>query len=167
MTEPAPPHRPPPGLEDFPPEGRNSLAAIGQRGLARTIDTVLVLVPTVLVFAVLVLLTGEELEEGTLPWQLLVPYLVLAVAYETVAVAAWGQTAGKWLLGVRVARYVDGGRPSPTQAAQRILLPQSAIVIPLDIAGALVGLVYLTSTLDPLRRGVHDRYAGTVVIRTR
>lgn len=165
VTPPAERHVPQP--DDFPLRGRNSLASIGQRGVARIIDTILVAVPAAVLMVPYLRIEDEELSIDGVPWWVTIVQLVIAVVYETVALRLWGRTLGKWLLGLRVARFGDGANPTTTQAAQRILLPQAVGAVPVAVAGALVVMVYLTSTFDVLRRGVHDKYAGTIVIRTR
>lgn len=164
---PAPAERRVPGPDDFPASGRNALGSIGQRGVARIIDTILVAVPAAVLMVPFLRIDDDELSLEAVPWWIVLVQLVLAVVYETVALRLWGRTLGKWLLGLRVARFGDGGNPTTAQAAQRIMLPQAVGAIPIGAAGALVVLVYLTSALDVLRRGIHDKYAGTIVIRTR
>jgi uncharacterized RDD family membrane protein YckC len=66
-------------------------------------------------------------------------------------VASAGGTVGHRLLGVRVVR-LDGGRATVLQALGRAVL----------LALALPALVW-----DRDQRGLHDRFMGTVLLRTR
>ena len=50
---------------------------------------------------------------------------VVDIVYETVAVAIWGRTIGKWIVGLRV-EDPHGERPGWWRAAVRILLPDVA-----------------------------------------
>jgi len=178
---PAEPERRPriPQAEDFPDRGPNALGLLSGRAWARIIDAVIVTAPFLVILYLLILpTTGPDLQptartdEVTEQYQWLLPVgsLVLGVVYETVACAWKGRTFGKALLGLRMARYADGGTPDLGQAALRALLPAAA--------GALTYAIFKMSTLGllavlgsayflPLRRGWHDLAGGTVVIRTR
>jgi uncharacterized RDD family membrane protein YckC len=81
----------------------------------------------------------------------LVVYLSF-LAIELVFVSVAGQTPGMRALGVAVVRFADGGRPKPAWVAVRTLL--LAVVLP-----ALI--------VDVSGRAMHDRAAGTVMVRTR
>jgi uncharacterized RDD family membrane protein YckC len=97
----------------------------------------------------------------------LAPLLVLGVIYETICVSLWGQTVGKLIMGIRVARQVNGRCPLWWESALRIGFPAVIAAIPLPFAGAVVMGLYLTAGFDPMRRNVPDRAAGTVVVRAR
>jgi uncharacterized RDD family membrane protein YckC len=169
----APPRRLP-RLEDFPEAGPNALATFQQRGFARIADEMAIMFPLVLV---LTALRASSLgPDPTLSEDVELPLLVLAglyavqVVYEVVAVAVWGQTIGKWLTGIRVARYTDGARPTWAQSALRCLLwaapgALGLVLVRFSVAGALP--VFLSAWRDPLRRAWHDEAGGTIVVRTR
>ena len=53
------------------------------------------------------------------PWALWM-VMVVGIVYETVAVAAWGRTLGKWTFGLRVARYTSA-RPTPPVSSSAAL----------------------------------------------
>jgi uncharacterized RDD family membrane protein YckC len=91
---------------------------------------------------------------------------ILDIVYETVAVAVWGRTIGKWIMGLRV-EDPHGERPSWRRAAVRIAVPDLAAMIPLIGSGLLTAAIYLTAVWNPLRQGLHDRAAGTIVVRAR
>jgi uncharacterized RDD family membrane protein YckC len=153
----------PRGPDDFPSAGPNSLASIGQRAAARTIDTVLIAVPAALVLLPFVTVEGNKVT--AMPKWAILPFVVMMVVYE-VALETWiGQTLGKLLLGVRVARLVNGKGPDVSQVTLRALVPASVLVLP--FVSVLYPFVYLSAGFSPMRRGVHDHAGGTVVVRTR
>jgi uncharacterized RDD family membrane protein YckC len=163
-----------PRLEDFPETGPNALATFQQRGFSRVADELIVWFPlTIIVSSVRAAqASGTDLaSEAELPLAVLVGVFAVQIVYEVVAVAIWGQTVGKWLTGIRVARYTDGGRPTVAQALLRCLLwaaPAAAglVVLPFaPLAGALP--VFLSAWRYPLRRAWHDEAGGTIVVRTR
>ena len=99
---------------------------------------------------------------------LLVGVLVVITAawigYRVIATARYGQTVGKWLVGSRVVRVDDPSRP-PTlrQSWVRFLVPQTSGWLPVPGSGLVP---YLTLVLHPRRRGLHDKAAGTIVVKT-
>jgi uncharacterized RDD family membrane protein YckC len=163
----------PVGPQSFPRTGVNSLAALGARGLARTIDTLLVGIPYFgIAFSILLLVNGTETPDETVPttrswvaiWGPLAGVLLL---YETVTVTLWGQTLGKAVMGIRVARQVNGRCPLWWEAALRIGLVAVILVIPHELALAVAMGLFTTAGFDPMRRNLTDRAAGTVVVRSR
>ena len=121
----------PVGPQSFPRTGVNSLASLGARGVARTLDALVVAVPYSIVASIVLLIvngtdsgTTETMEPTARSYVILVvPLLVLAFLYETVAVTLWGQTLGKLAVGVRVARQVNGRCPLWWESGLRIGLP--------------------------------------------
>jgi uncharacterized RDD family membrane protein YckC len=86
----------------------------------------------------------------------------LWAAYRVLAVARFGATAGKWLLGIAVVDAADPRRhPSPAQSVKRFLVPQGAGLVPLPFTG---WTPYLWILRDPRRRGLHDKAANTLVV---
>jgi uncharacterized RDD family membrane protein YckC len=162
-----------PRLEDFPETGPNALGAFSQRVWARVIDEVLLFAP-LQVAAYLVAAAEFGVDAVPSDWAM-PPWLVavafgVAVVYEIATVALWGKTLGKWIVGVRVARYTDGKRPTWSQSALRCLLPSTAGAVGLALFrfSAIGALPVLASAFsDPLRRGWHDVAGGTIVVRTR
>lgn len=151
----------------FPIVGPGSRPPIGLRALARLID----LVPIFLVFLLASLpwvriSGGSTVNVDDIPLWLFPAVQVLDIVYETVAVAVWGRTLGKWIMGLRV-EDPHGERPSWRRAAIRIAVPDLAAMIPLIGSGLLTAAVYLTAIWNPLRQGLHDRAAGTIVVRAR
>ncbi len=87
-----------------------------------------------------------------------------AFVYETVMIAMLGRTVGKMALGTRVVRLVDGRRPGWSEAAMRALVPLAFGAIP-KIGVFLGVMVYSLAMWNPLRQGLHDKAAGTLVVR--
>jgi uncharacterized RDD family membrane protein YckC len=83
--------------------------------------------------------------------------LIVDFAYHWLTVAYWdGQTVGKRVVGIRVARP-DGTPVDPAQAAGR-----AAMRI---VSGFALGLGFLWAAWDPERRTWHDSVADTRVFR--
>jgi uncharacterized RDD family membrane protein YckC len=99
-------------------------------------------------------LTSAELD--MVPPLPLAAFLIgLAAAYLAAFTACGGQTLGKMALGVRVV--ADDGAVPPGAAALRAVT---------SLAGAaLGGLGFLPALFDGDHRGLHDRLAGTRVVR--
>ena len=89
----------------------------------------------------------------------------VALVYQTVMIALLGRTVGKLALGTRVVRAADGARPGWTEAVMRSLVPLSLGAIP-QVGLFLVVLVYSLALWNPLRQGLHDKAAGTLVVRS-
>ncbi|WP_242900944.1 RDD family protein [Actinomadura terrae] len=103
---------------------------------------------------------------------------VLEFAYYTIQHARWGRTPGKRAASVRVVRASDHGAVSWGQAAMRqgfvsVLTAASSFLGLLGPAGSLlsllVGIVWLLDHAwilwDPRRQALHDKVAGTVVVK--
>jgi uncharacterized RDD family membrane protein YckC len=96
---------------------------------------------------------------------LLVVYSV-ELAYQWLLVGLLGQTLGDMAVGVRVLRQADLGVPGLLRAAQRVAVIAAAGLVPV-IGPLLVILCYLWMLWDPLRQGLHDKLARTVVVDLR
>ena len=86
-----------------------------------------------------------------------ISYAAMALAYFTLT--AWvgnGKTPGKWLLGIRAVR-LDGGPLRLWDAFGRAGGYAASL--------SMLGLGFVEARWDPNRQTVHDRVAGTVVIR--
>ncbi len=125
----------------LPPTGPRSVAGFGSRLAAFAIDSL-----------VANLLVGLVYLGGVRPGPGLRGELVLAgfLLQELVLISAAGATLGMRLLRVRVARVADGGHPGFAMVALRTLL--LSLLVP--------ALIW-----DRDGRGLHDRAAGTVVVR--
>lgn len=163
---PSPGGWPAPG-DDLPTEGPGSLATMGQRFTGLFVD----IVP----FQVGLLIAAQAMRGGeadvVLPWWLVPVVTIDFLVYQVTLLARRGQTLGCQIARIRVARYTDGRRPLLDQAVVRCAVPALAgsVLVPLglaDVSNLLELGVYLTAYLDPQLRAVHDKLAGTIVVRT-
>ena len=142
----------------------DQLATVGQRAIGFAADVAL---------AGTVLLTPGMLLDGTVSANDLGPGLSRLVAlvafvflsmYEVIPTALWGRTPGKAIVGTRVVGIGDGGVPGWKRALLRWVLP--ALAFQVHLVGWVLALALRAALVaDPLRRGVHDRLAGTIVVR--
>ncbi|MBB0245091.1 RDD family protein [Streptomyces alkaliphilus] len=134
------------------------LAPLGRRFLARVADWLIVAIPVGLI---------------TLPWAFdgdggltggLV-YLLVYFVYEGLMLTTRGQTLGKMLLGIRVARLDNGAVPAGNPGWIRAAVYSLPQLVP--CLGTLFWLWnVLTCTWDrPYRQCLHDKAARTVVVR--
>jgi uncharacterized RDD family membrane protein YckC len=138
------------------------LAPIVRRVGALILDQIIVALPVVLVVVAIGYTPADTVTSKSL---LVFNIAVNAVAlvYYTVMIALTGRTVGKIALGTRVVCLVDGGRPGWTEATMRSLVPLSLGAIPR--VGVFLGvLVYSIAMWNPLRQGLHDKAAGTLVV---
>lgn len=121
----------------LPAEGPGSVSTLSSRAFALFIDVLL---------AALVagLFTAPELPRN---WSLLSWFLITSIA-----VAFFGFTPGMVVLGIRVVRLDGKTMVGPLRTVPRTVL---------------AGLILPAVILDADGRGLHDRLAGTVVVRTR
>jgi len=163
-----------PGAELSPmagPPRTVETVGLGRRLAARTIDYVLVVFAACVFFVFMALVTvvltaGAETTDaqGSL-WALLFffGWGLLLFFYDWLYLVTWGRTIGKMMLGIRVVS-ADGGRLTQGQALGRAAffgLPQT-----LPGVGHLFSLAEaLPIHFDPDSRALHDRAAGTVVVR--
>lgn len=90
-------------------------------------------------------------------WPYLAGFLtLLGLAYATYFTSATGQTLGKQLLGLRVLG--PGSRPPTARRA----LGRALLGV---IGGLAAGAGFVPLLFDPARRALHDRLAGTRVVR--
>ncbi len=82
---------------------------------------------------------------------------VLTFLYITAATALAGRTWGMSLVNLRAIDVETGMTPTTSQAVRR----GAAYVFSL----AVFGLGFLYALIDPERRGAHDHFSGTVVVR--
>jgi uncharacterized RDD family membrane protein YckC len=139
------------------------LAPIIRRIGGLVLDQILVALPVALV----VVAIGYTPSDTVTSKSLLVFNIALtsvAFVYETLMIGLAGRTVGKIALGTRVVRLADGGRPNWWEATMRALVPLSLGAIPR--IGVFLGvLVYSLALWNPLRQGLHDKAAGTLVVR--
>jgi uncharacterized RDD family membrane protein YckC len=165
------------GAGPLPPaegEGAPELAEPGQRLVARIVDTLVVGLPVVMV-----------LREGfpDLSIERVAPPLVagLLLVYEWIQLTLWGRTVGKRVAGIEVVREdpgrpaVDRRRPDVLRALVRAATYCVPIALrPVPVFGAVAGLFWVVNAAaiyetrleqSARRRALHDRFAGTVVVR--
>ena len=87
---------------------------------------------------------------------------LIGSAYNIIAVANYGRTIGKAMLGIEVVDALTGERPDLGKAVTRAL-PQLLGIIP--FAFALSWIFYLPILWRESRQGFHDQLAGTLVVR--
>ena len=120
--------------------GPGSVARFGPRFNAFVVDAVLSIVVAVI--------SGHRPPSAGYNLIVYVAFLAIELVFVTVA----GQTPGMRAAGVAVVRASDGGRPRPGWVLIRTIL--LALLVP-----ALL--------VDSSGRGLHDRAAGTAMLRTR
>lgn len=128
-------------------------AGLRRRGLALSIDFVLILVVSAFVSLYLCLVFDVTSEEGRALGARLV-YLVLWSAYLLVSFSTTGWTLGKWIVGIRVVRR--NGQLSFKSGFVRVL-GYSLSALP-------AGLGFWWVLWDPDGSTWHDRLSGTRVI---
>jgi uncharacterized RDD family membrane protein YckC len=100
-------------------------------------------------------LTAADLE--ILPKAPLIAFLIVQNGGYLVAFTAGGQTLGKMAMGIKVIS---------TGATEQVDVPQSLLRTVLWLLLAVPGgLGFLSALFSPERRGLHDRFAGTRVIK--
>ncbi|WP_433698455.1 RDD family protein [Nocardiopsis sp. CA-288880] len=163
-----------PGAEVSPavPARPARTVGLGRRLAARAIDYALVVVAAWAFFVFMALVTtavtlGADTTDaqGEL-WALLFffGWGLLLFFYDWLYLVAWGRTIGKMAVGIKVVSAADGGRLTQGQALGRAAffgLPQT-----LPVVGNLLSLAEaLPIHFDSRSRALHDRAAGTVVVR--
>lgn len=98
--------------------------------------------------------------------------LVVLAGYQTLMVGLRGGGVGKLVLGLRVRATDRPGPPGLRTAFMRVLLPLGlAVVSNIPLVGYLALPVSVTDLLWPLhderRQALHDKVAGTQVVRVR
>jgi uncharacterized RDD family membrane protein YckC len=146
-------------MTEAPP---TELATVGQRIGGALIDGLLI--SMVAVVPILLGLVDESDFDAGLPGPLLTALFLFGAVYTIVPTAVLGQTPGKIAVGTRVVTEADGSVPGWWRSAVRWGLPAGAGRLP--YVGLAASLVVIGSLLlDPHRRGLHDRVAGTVVVK--
>ena len=152
------------------------LASIGQRFVAFTLDCLLF--APLLVLDLLVRpphqdpVTGATVL-GPRSWILVVLFPVLSLVYEIAFIRWRGQTLGKMAVGIVVVDAKTGSLPGWRHAVVRAVAPFIAARILVGTFEGAIGAVATTAAfLDDLwalfdrrRQTLHDKVAGTVVVR--
>ena len=139
------------------------LAPIGRRAAGLLLDRFIVALPVVMVALAVGFKPSDEVTSHSL-LVFNVSITAAAFVYETLMIALLGRTVGKLALGTRVVRLIDGGHPGWYEAATRSIVPLSLGAIP-RVGMFLTVIVYSWALWSPLRQGLHDKAAGTLVIR--
>ncbi len=152
--------------EDLPDKGAGSPAPWGLRAAARLLDLFVIYELWNLLILVLGIERGVNSQMPVDLWaRLLFP--VMFIVYETVTIARFGQTFGKFICRVKVVQWSDGALPSPRESAIRALVPGVFLLIafiggPFFYAAAIAVVIYLTSVADTLYRGIHEKTSNTI-----
>ena len=88
--------------------------------------------------------------------------LPLAFLYEVWPTAVSGQTIGKKFVGVKIVGSGEGGPPGWGGSSLRWLIPVVLSVLSLGLFGLVV---YLWCVWDADRQGLHDKAAGTIIVK--
>ena len=119
--------------------------------------------PVFLVFLALGYSSSDMLTGSVALW-FNVAFISLGLVHETIGVARFGRSIGKWVCRTRVIDANDGGSVTVSSAFIRSLVPAVFGVIP-GIGMFLEMAVYFWAFVDPRRQAVHDKAAGTLVVR--
>jgi uncharacterized RDD family membrane protein YckC len=119
--------------------------------------SILAIVDALVVYFTMQLCGLTVLDFGLLPKRPLLAFLMVQNGGYLVAFTAGGQTLGKMAMGIRVVS-ADEARPLDLGRAMLRTLLWLVLAIP-------AGLGFLTAFMTSDRRGLHDRVAGTRVVR--
>ena len=145
----------PPSSSDAPPR---RAAGLGARFLAVVIDlSILAVVDALVVYFTMQLCGLTYLDFGLLPKRPLLAFLLVQNGGYLVAFTAGGQTLGKMVTGIRV---VNADETQPLDLSRALLRTLLWLVLAIP-----AGLGFLTALVTSDRRGLHDRVAGTRVVR--
>jgi uncharacterized RDD family membrane protein YckC len=146
-----------PGAVDARPL-HHSDASITARLAAVVIDLLILAAVDAMVIYLTMQICGISAEDlGILPKGPLVAFLLLQNGGYLVAFTAGGQTLGKMVAGIRVVSSDDETALDVGRALMRTLM-WFVLAVP-------AGLGFLTAVLSRDHRGLHDRFAGTRVVR--
>ena len=140
------------------PSDRPETASVGSRLAAVLLDLLLLLVIDAAVVYFTMEICGLELADlNILPKGPLVAFLLVQNGGYLVVFTAGGQTLGKMAAGIRV---VSARSNTPLDLGHSIVrtIVWTVLAVP-------AGLGFLTAFLSDDRRGLHDRVAGTRVVR--
>ncbi len=111
--------------------------------------------------------TGQQFQQPDVPpmaygWTVMV--VLGAYVYQLVMIGLWGATVGKFATGIRV-RQVDGTLARWREAALRPVLETVISLIRVPSLGLLSLVDYLWMLWDPHKQTLHDKLAGTIVVK--
>ena len=169
------PAEPPTAPDQVAESGPGSLPSVWHRAGARLFDTLIMEVPLLVLSLPYVDASDPERIARDFPHWLVIAMAVTPIVFDLVFVLWRRATPGKMLLGIEVRNYADGGRLAFHQVAYRALIPHIGGIISLvwvaegaqSFLAFITPFVFITAVYHPLRRGIHDRAAGTIVLRNR
>ncbi len=133
-------------------------ASVARRGVAALLDLVLLLAVDLVVVYFTMQICGVSVGEvGLLPKGPLVAFLLVQNVGYLIAFTAGGQTLGKMAAGIKVVAHDCDGCIDVPCALKRTMLSL--------VLAAPAGLGLLPTLFDRQHRGLHDRFAGTRVVR--
>jgi uncharacterized RDD family membrane protein YckC len=133
-------------------------ASVAARSLAVAIDLVILALVDALVVYLTMQICGITMADvDILPKGPLIAFLLLQNGGYLVAFTAGGQTLGKMAAGIRVVSSDEEAALDVGRALMRTLM-WLVLAVP-------AGLGFLTAVLSRDHRGLHDRFAGTRVVR--
>jgi uncharacterized RDD family membrane protein YckC len=133
-------------------------AGLSARGVAVAIDvTILAAIDVVVIYFTLQICGLLATDFAVLPKIPLVAFLILQNGGYLVAFTAGGQTLGKMAMGIRI---VPARSEAPIDVARSVI--RTVVWVALAAPG---GLGFLTALIGHEHRGLHDRCAGTRVVR--
>jgi uncharacterized RDD family membrane protein YckC len=153
----------------LPESGPGALAPIWARGIARIVDLFIAGVGGMFVANLFGAISYED-DAVVIENQVTYALAILLVwgVYEVFGTIGGGRTVGKFLMGLRVRRIDADRAPAAFKALSRWLVMGVALLLPLGGLEIVVLLfVYLTALAHPMRQGIHDRLANTLVVRAR
>lgn len=177
MEDAEPIEEPPSAAPDLGPEEALQLAPGDLDHVAGPARRLLGLLLDLALLGVVSAVIRQRLGGGSVP-SVVVSTLIAALmpAYEIVGVAVWGRTIGKTIVGTRVVVATEGSVPGWKRAALRWAVPWGPAYLTGWVpAGwglfvrAVLGNAWLLAVFwgvleQPLRQGLHDRVAGTIVV---
>lgn len=137
-------------------------AALPMRLLARMLDVIAMAWLTVVI---VIEVEGPLFADRTFT-QVAVTSIVVALGYEILPTAYRGATIGKGMLGMKVVRADDGGRPGLARSLLRYLVVLAALAPRFFLLPAAA--LAVPALIDTKRRrAVQDWLAGTAVVTSR
>lgn len=151
------------GISGFPVD-EDDIAEPWRRLVGFIIDWVaLVMIALVIISALGIDLGGSDALR--LPTSARFVQGITGAAYYIGFTVSRGQTPGKMLIGTRVVMERTARIPGPVPASLRWVVPGVFVFLP--GVSILSAVIYGWLLFDSLRRGLHDKAAGTVVVRAR
>jgi uncharacterized RDD family membrane protein YckC len=148
----------PPGAGSWTTEGSPRDAPVAARLIAVVIDVLILAIIDAVVVYFTAQICGITLNDlGVLPKGPLVAFLIVQNGGYLVAFTAGGQTLGKMALGIRVV---------PSESTSTLDLGRAFLRTVLWVILAVpAGLGFVSAVVSRDHRGLHDRFAGTRVVR--